>query len=129
MNEFTHIAAGNRISETEQPDLNELDDSIASLLAVGIVQQLTRTQLAGVDQIAGIFRCDFALGQDRYALNIPVHPALSEIPTVEAIALESDARIRVTDRQKFGVRLEVVLSRAAVQTQQVFVDVVIACSL
>ncbi len=129
MNESLDLATGNPVNEPSRCHPNEFDDSIESLLATGIVQQLMRTQLAGTDQITGIFRCDFSQEQDRYALNIPIHPALSAIPAVEAIALESDARIRVTDRQKFGVRLEVVLNRAAAEPQQVFVDVVIACSL
>lgn len=129
MNESLDIATGNPVNELSRCDPNESDDSIESLLAAGIVQQQTRTQSVDTDQIAGIFRCDFIQDQDRYVLNIPIHPALPKIPAVEAIALESDARIRVTDRQRFGVRLEVVLNRAAAEPQCVFVDVVIASSL
>lgn len=129
MHESLDIANGNPSSEPLRNELNEMDDSIESLSAAGIVQQLTRTQAVDTDQITGIFRCDFEPEQERYALNIPIHPALSELPSVEAIALESDARIRVTDRQRFGVRLEVVLNQAASEPQRVFVDVVIASRL
>jgi len=113
------------VVEIDEPLLSDLDDSIESFLVSGIVQQVTRTQIAESDQIVGIFRCDFEPDQQRYALNIPIHPALSEIPSVEALCLESDARIRITDLKKFGVRLEVVLNENSQDAQSVFVDAVI----
>ena len=106
--------------------MNELHESVESFLAAGIMQQLTRTRIDGVDRVAGIFRCDFEREQRHYALNIPVHPALSDVPTVEAICLDCDARIRVTDCQKFGVRIEIVLNESPTEDQSVFVDVVIS---
>jgi hypothetical protein len=103
-----------------------LEDSVESLLRSGILQQWNRTLADGRDLIAGIFRCDFEPGQQRYALSIPIHPALADIPCVEAICLERDARVRQTDCQRFGVRLEIVLSETSDQVQPVFVDVVIS---
>lgn len=114
----------NSILNNESPE-----DSVESLSRAGIFQQWNRVQVDGHDQITGIFRCDFEPLQQRYALNIPIHPALANIPSVEAICLERAARIRKTDCQKFGVRLEVVLSETLNQAQVLFVDVVISSPL
>ena len=86
---------------------DEMEVTREDLLAAGIVQQCSRYDLDGQESICGIFRCDFEPLQRRTALHVPIHPPLSDLPEVEAIGIDCDLRTRVTDCQKFGVRIEV----------------------
>lgn len=107
--------------------MEEID--LASLADSGIVQNIVRTHDATGQHIAGMFRCDLEPGQSSVVLNVPIHPPLPEIPTVEAVCVDSDARIRVTDRQRFGVRLEISVTPSDQPQSFVFVEVVISSPL
>ena len=99
------------IIEIQEPVTVEAEEDWEQLLSAGITQKMTRSISDGQEHIHGIFRCDFAPNQDRYALNIPIHPALQQIPTVEAFSIDGKSRLRVSDQKKYGVRVEVVLER------------------
>ena len=105
---------------------DELELTREELDSSGIMQQYNRYQRDGVDSICGIFRCDFEPLQRRVALHIPIHPPLTNTPTVEAIGIDCDLRARVTDCHKFGVRIEVVLDNVSANAQIQFLDVVIS---
>ena len=109
------------LTENAETDVQELHQS-------GLVQQYSRHRKDSTEYINGIFRCDFDVNQKRYALNIPIHPPLFEIPTVEAIGIDCDVRIRVTDCQRFGVRIEIAANDAINAASSRFVDVVISSS-
>ena len=88
-----------------------------------ISQQWIRRQDEGFDTLSGHFRCAFSCEQQRYALHIPLYPAMEEVPDVEATVVDCEtAKIRVTDRQKFGLRLEVILEQPALEACQVLVE-------
>ena len=88
-------------------------------------QYITRRNEDGQDTLVGYFRCQLQRHQQRYALHIPLHPAMSAVPQVEAIVMDSDeASIRVTERQRFGLRVEIVLPRPTTETCSVMVEVI-----
>ncbi len=87
------------------------------------IQHWVRTHRDGVDSIATYNRCDFVLGQQRYVWHLSFLPPFSFIPEIEARAAEDvDLRVRVTDRQKFGARLEIVLPQPAVANLSVLIE-------
>jgi hypothetical protein len=87
-------------------------DPIACLLEgfPHLTHCFVRSVESGVDHIVAIYRCHFEPGEQLVVVHVPIYPAFEEIPEVEAICLDGNARIRVTDRQKFGIRLEVIHS-------------------
>ncbi len=83
-----------------------------------LLQQVARIQRSDVDQLVGYYRVRFASGQKREVVHVLIHPPMESIPDVEANGLEAPPhRIRITDRERFGVRLEVVLDAAWEQDQ------------
>ena len=97
-----------------------------ALIESGVVQQVQRYRNDEGESVCGIFRCDFEPLQRRVALHIPIHPPFKSVPSVEAIGVDCDLRARVTDCQKFGVRLEIVVNDVAASEQSQFVDIVIS---
>jgi len=95
-----------------------------------VTQLVTRRNCDGLDSITGYFRCKFEASQERAILHVPIHPPLASVPDVEAMLVEeSDSvRIRVTDRQKFGARLEVIRSTGLDQPDVVIVEVLLTAA-
>lgn len=90
-----------------------------------LVQHLVRTRQDGVEAITAFFRCEFSPGQQRYVLHVPFSPAFPGIPVVHATVSErEDVRVRITDNQKFGARLEVVLPHPAKSANSLIVEVI-----
>lgn len=90
-----------------------------------LVQHVTRNHHEGHETIAGYFRVDFQPREQRQILHVPFTPPLKAIPQVDTHATDNhDVRIRVTDRQKFGIRAEIILPRAAESSQRVLVEIV-----
>lgn len=76
-----------------------------------VTQHMVRSQQDGVDHVVAYFRLGFEAEQQRQILHIPFFPALNTVPKVEAHVTDQEGvRIRVTDVQKFGVRLEAIRS-------------------
>ena len=91
----------------------------------GLVQHITRTERDGLQTIVAYFRIEFQPGQQRLVLHVPLVPALNVLPTVNAHATDhQDVRVRVTDRQKFGIRAEVILSAPAVTADKLLVELI-----
>jgi hypothetical protein len=109
-------------SEAEALDIETI---LSQLLAdPSLVQYQTRHQQDLIDSIVSYFRCHWSAGQQRYILHVPFYPHFSEIPQVAATIFDdSVGRVRVTDRQKFGARIEVLLEHPVSQPQQVLVEV------
>ena len=78
-----------------------------------LLQQVSRIQRSDVDQLVGYYRVRFASGQKREVVHVLIHPPMETVPEVEANGLDAPAhRIRITDRERFGIRIEVVLDTA-----------------
>ncbi len=116
-------------SRIEETDLVAPDSEFDALMQHGITQKITRMQHAGTETIVGVFRCDFESGQNRYILNIPIHPALQCVPEVESVVFEEGFRVRTTDCEKFGVRLELANAEISNESRTIFIETVITASL
>ena len=100
-----------------EPELDPLQDP-------GLVQQFTRIQRDGTDQVIAYFRCQFESGQQRHALNLLIQPAMSTAPEVHIHVVDGpEARVRVTDLERYGLRAELVLAQTSDQAVQVLVEV------
>lgn len=115
----------------EKDQIVEIDMELVTeqiLADPNLTQHITRRNDDGQDTLVGYFRCELQPDQQRYALHMPLYPAMTGIPEVEAIVMDSgDASVRVTDRQRFGVRLEIMLNRATAATSNVMVEVIAFC--
>ena len=124
------IASGTEVGSDESATL-DVEQMVERVLAdPNVTQHTTRTLCDGVDSIAGYFRCDFAATQERSILHVPLVPPMDGVPTVEAIIVNGDlsARIRITDRQKFGVRLEVIRTTDLAAATNLMVEVIATAS-
>ena len=72
-----------------------------------VSQHIIRSHDGTQDLFAGEFRISIPPQQTIHVLHVPLHPPMNHDPTVEAFADNDALRIRVTDVQKFGVRLEI----------------------
>ena len=126
-------------------DLPRLHDSVAesgveecagesgfdleSMLSDPAVKQIVvRSENEGIDQLVGYYRCEFAPDEKRNILHVPIQPPMMEQPKVQAIGVEDDIRVRVTDCQKFGVRLEILLNQATAENHGVVVEIILTSS-
>lgn len=90
-----------------------------------LVQHVSRIQCQGIETVTGYFRLTFAEGQQRQIIHFPFTPPLRLVPVVEAHATDqNDVRVRITDRQRFGVRAEVIHSRHKGLSQQILVEII-----
>lgn len=112
-------------NQIEPCDSLELESDLAAMIADGVTQKIVRTVKDGHEMIAGIFRCDLDPGQTRYVLNVPIYPALSTVPSVESMVFEDGVRTRITNCEKFGIRVELVISDADHSFKSIFVETVI----
>ena len=102
------------------------DFDLELLLADPSVNQLMlRTEKDGVDQLVSYFRCEFQPGEKHFVLHVPVQPAMSEHPAVQAMGVDEDLRIRTTKVEKFGVRLEAILDFVATEAKSMLIEVVL----
>lgn len=92
-----------------------------------VTQHVTRRSCDGIDSMTGYYRCQFDASQERTVLHVPIHPPMACVPEVEVMFVEQadSFRIRVTDRQKFGARLEIIRSAGHDQTDSVMVEVIL----
>lgn len=96
----------------EQP-LEEFDQEllIGQLLEdPEITQFSTRSLRDGLDTLCCYQRCIWKGAPARLIVHFPFYPPFQRLPEVQVNLLDSDlGRLRVTDRQKFGVRAEISL--------------------
>ena len=105
--------------------VTDSDQEIVDLISAGITQKITRCVDDNSERLAAVFRCDFQPDQSRYIVNIPIHPPLISVPEVEAVVLNASARTRVTNCEKFGVRIEVVCNEPSDEPKQLFLEAMI----
>jgi hypothetical protein len=95
----------------------------------GVSQILIRHRTATEETLSVHVRCQFAAGQQRFTLHVPFYPHFSSIPEVAAsIFDDTGGRTRITDRQKFGTRIEITLDQPAESIQQVLIEVTATAS-
>ncbi len=128
MNPSPSDVASESLRDEPLDELLELDPElvIAQILSdPNLVQHVVRTNRDGIETMVAYFRCGFSTGLQRYVLHVPFSPAFGGIPDVSAMATEqADVRVRITDRQKFGARLEVVLPRPSECETSLLVEVI-----
>ena len=111
--------------ETPDFDLEAVADFV--MANPGVKQHTVWLEGDGVEELVVYRRVDVLPEQQRVVIHIPVEPALQEIPRVESNLLsDQDGRIRITDIQKFGVRLEVVLSAPAPGNTSILLETTIS---
>ena len=81
-----------------------------------VSQHIIRSHDGAQDLFAGEFRITIPPQQTIHVLHVPLHPPMNSKPSVEAFADNEELRIRVTDVERFGVRLEV---KAALSDQEI----------
>lgn len=69
-------------------------------------QYIIRSTAEGKDQLSGEFRITIAANQSTSVVHVPLYPPMQHVPEVEAFCENENVRIRVTDAQRFGIRLE-----------------------
>jgi hypothetical protein len=90
-----------------------------------IRQQTTRSWVDGADCLSVSARVVIPAGADREVVHIPIQPAFATVPDVEAFVISgADMRIRVTHRQKFGLRLELVLAKPSSEAAESIIEIV-----
>lgn len=79
--------------------------------------------------VQAMLEVHWAAGETIAVVHLPLVPPLEAAPHVEAeLAMVPEARLRVTDRQPFGVRVEVALPRAVTSTTQHRLQLVVQAS-
>ena len=83
------------------------DQEFSVMADPAVSQHIIRSHDGSQDLFSGEFRISIAPQQTVHVLHVPLHPPMNSQPTVEAFTDNEALRIRVTDVQKFGVRLEI----------------------
>ena len=105
--------------DLEEPQLPIFSDT-------SISQQTIRSEFEGEDCLNATTRAIIPAGADRHVIHIAICPAMEAIPEVDAYVISgTEARIRTTQRQKFGVRLELVVGQVADQDRETILEVVV----
>jgi hypothetical protein len=113
---------------TETIDGQQIVDHLLS--DPSVTQFATRRNGDSVDSMTGYYRCKFEPSQERAVLHVPIHPPMAHVPEVEATFAEpvDSFRIRVTDHQKFGARLEIIRATGLDQPASVMVEVILTAA-
>ena len=98
LNQLT--GTGDAVPTSEEQEYSVMADQAVS-------QHIIRSHDGTQDLFAGEFRISIPPQQTIYVLHVPLHPPMNSKPRVEAFADNQALRIRVTDVQRFGVRLEI----------------------
>ena len=85
-----------------------------------VSQHIIRSHDGTQDLFTGEFRISIPPQQTVHVLHVPLHPPMDSKPTVEAFTDNEALRIRVTEVQKFGVRLEI----KAAASEEAMVEVI-----
>ena len=95
-----------------------------------VTQHVTRRNCDSVESMTGYYRCKFEPSQERVVLHVPIHPPMAHVPKVEAMFVEpvDSFRVRVTDQQKFGARLEIIRATGQDQPTSVMVEVILTAA-
>lgn len=59
-------------------------------------------------KVVHLRRCCFEKGQSCFVVHVPFFPPLKNVPIVDASSFDTETRIRITERNRFGLRIEVI---------------------
>jgi len=105
-------------------------DTVSIFQDPGLMQQVSRTEQDGFDNLVGYFRCQFECGQQRAVLHVVIQPAMPNLPEVETMVVDAEnVRVRLTDIKVYGVRAEIVLSQPAASRMSILVEVIAAAPI
>lgn len=95
------------------PDLEDAFESIYELLAQqpDCQQLIVRRSTGTAETLLGFICVHWHSDQQTAVVHLPVFPAFVSVPEIETEMLDGSARIRVTDCQPFGVRVELIRGR------------------
>lgn len=110
--------------ETDNGSINEVNDLKILLEDRSISHRSTRSVIDGVVTHSHFARCKFEPEQSHYVLHIPLFPPLNSIPTVDSFAFDAESRIRVTDRNRFGIRMEIISFETKLEPTEIIVKTV-----
>lgn len=85
----------------------DLGDGRSIMDDPSVMQHIVRSESGGLEALSGLFRMSFSPQQTSTVLHVPLHPPMGGVPEVETFCDLESFRIRVTDSQRFGVRLEI----------------------
>jgi len=97
----------NQLAGTGDAESIPEDQEFSVMADPSVSQHIIRSHDGTQDLFSGEFRISIPPQQTVHVLHVPLHPPMSSQPTVEAFTDNEALRIRVTDVQKFGVRLEI----------------------
>lgn len=111
------------IDQDSSVEESEIEPAIFS--DPSIRQQVIRSVVEDEDFVSVISRVSIAAGADRKIVHIPIHPPFDSNPEVDAFVISgAESRIRVTQKQRFGLRLEVVLARPTAVAVETVIEVI-----
>ncbi|MDR2345698.1 MAG: hypothetical protein LBE18_06495 [Planctomycetaceae bacterium] len=93
----------------ENSAIDEFDNLSSSIWQIGKTQHIIRhkTEL-GEDKFEGYFRVEFDENQLTVSIHVPFYPVFERLPTVDAYLVDvEDAKLTITGKQFFGVRIDV----------------------
>jgi hypothetical protein len=97
----------NQLTGTGEPGPVTQEQEFSVMADSAVSQHIIRSHDGTRDIFAGEFRISIAPQQTVHVLHVPLYPPMHSQPAVEAFADNEAVRIRATDVQKFGVRLEI----------------------
>lgn len=107
----TDLAAALKAGDDEPIDLEIAVEQIVADASLN--QLLLRHETAGVESITIYQRINFEPNQKTAVVHLPFSPVLASIPNIEGSFIDgTEARLRITDCQCYGARIEVILSQS-----------------
>ena len=144
MNGSDNHPQGFGLTELDSPEFDEELILSAMLDDPELNQFSTRKSVDDTDTIIVYRRLLFAAGQQNIVMHFPIEPALKTAPSVDVMVLSEStklkaknseqgdaeqlaatARVKVTDQQPYGIRLEVTLARPTEHAFTVFIETII----
>lgn len=95
--------------------LFDLELAVEQMLADATLQHIVlRNESEGVQYVSSYQRIEFQPEQQTAVVHLPFAPPLDFVPAIEGYFMDgTNARIRVTESQRFGARVEVVLDEVS----------------
>ena len=88
-----------------------------------VTRQVVHTKIDNRSMVTAYVRHHFSAEQKSDVIHVPLHPALEREPTTEVLQVEGpDAKVRVTQSSRFGIRAEIALDQAATEKTELLFE-------
>lgn len=105
--------------EDEEESVNLFDDP-------AVTQQVIRSSIGDEEFVNFTVRATIPEKAERQVIHLPIWPALDEVPKVDAFVVSgTEARIRLGQAQRFGIRIELVKTTPLFETTETLVEVIL----